>query len=108
MNRRLINNFIGFIGHNKYWIVGIIGVFIVGFFDENSITHRINQEMEIRSLKEQIAVYNERYEKDEALLKELRRNPEAIARIARERYMMRTDDEDIFVLDDDERTSINK
>ena len=36
-------------------------------------------------------------------LKELNTNPDAIAKIARERYFMKADDEDIFVLSDDEQ-----
>jgi cell division protein FtsB len=31
-------------------------------------------------------------------------NPKAIKKIARERYFMKADDEDIFVLSDDEKT----
>jgi cell division protein FtsB len=34
---------------------------------------------------------------------ELNRNPKAMERIARERYFMKHDDEDIFVLSDDDR-----
>jgi len=33
----------------------------------------------------------------------LRRDPKAIEKIARERYFMKTDDEDIYVLSDDEK-----
>ena len=57
--------------------------------------------MQISELKEQISLYNSQYEEDEAQLKELRRNPKAITKIARERYFMKADDEDIFVLSDE-------
>ena len=36
-------------------------------------------------------------------LKDLNTSPDAIAKIARERYFMKADDEDIFVLSDDEQ-----
>ena len=42
---------------------------------------------------------------DSKRLKELNRNPDAIAKIARERYFMKADDEDIFVLSDDKKTN---
>ena len=90
-----------FVSHNKYWIVVIIGVLIVGVVDENSFYRRMKNNMQITELREQINQFNERYEKDEAQLRELRRNPKAITKIARERYFMKAYDEDIFVLSDD-------
>ncbi|MBR1400359.1 MAG: septum formation initiator family protein [Prevotella sp.] len=95
------NPFYSFLSHNKYWIVLIIGGLIVGVLDENSFYQRIKYELQISELKEQISEFNSQYEKDEAQLKELRRNPKAITKIARERYFMKADDEDIFVLSDD-------
>ena len=90
-----------FISHNKYWIVMFVGVLIVGFVDENSFLKRIDYEFQIRDLKSQIEAYNRRYESDSRQLHELNRNPKAIQKIARERYLMKADDEDIFVLSDD-------
>ena len=40
-------------------------------------------------------------------LKELKTDPKAIARVARERYFMKADNEDIFVLSDDEHSTEN-
>ncbi len=92
------NPVFSFLNHNKYWIVVIIGVLIVGVLDENSFYKRLKNNMQIANLKEQISQYDQQYEKDEAQLRELRRNPKAITKIARERYFMKADDEDIFVL----------
>ena len=92
------NPLLTFVSHNKYWIVVIIGVLIVGVLDENSFYRRMKNNMQIAELREQIDQYNKRYEKDEGQLRELRRNPKAITKIARERYFMKADDEDIFVL----------
>ena len=90
-----------FLSHNKYWIVIIIGVLITVVVDENSVMQRLKLDMQISDLKEQIADYNAQYERDQARLKDLRRNPHAITKIARERYFMKADDEDIFVLSDE-------
>ena len=95
------NPLYSFLSHNKYWIVMIVGVLIVGFLDENSFVQRLKYEMQISELQEQIDKYNAQYDRDEAQLMELRRNPKAITKIARERYFMKADDEDIFVLSDD-------
>ncbi len=97
-----------FLSHNKYWIVVFLGVIIVGFLDDNSFLQRMEQEFQIRDLKSQIEEYNNRYETDSRQLRELNRNPKAIEKIARERYFMKADDEDIFVLSDDTRSTVTE
>ena len=90
------------ISHYKYLITIVIGTLTVGVIDENSFRQRIIQGLEIRELKKNIAKYNAMYERDSRQLDMLESNPKAIEKIARERYFMKADDEDIFVLSDDE------
>lgn len=97
-----------FISHNKYWIVIIFGVLIVGFLDENSLMKHVRNRLLVRDLQEQIDAYNMQYERDEQKIKELKRNPKAITKIARENYFMKAEDEDIFVLSDDQKTVTDK
>ncbi len=90
-----------FLSHFKYVIVIVCGVAIVGFLDEDSFMKRFQYEYQIEELKAEIEKYTQRYEADSRRLKELNRNPKSISKIARERYYMKTDDEDIYVLSDD-------
>jgi cell division protein DivIC len=92
-----------FMGHYKYLIVIVIGVVVVGIVDDNSFMKRINYEFQINDLKDQINKYNTQYMNDSRKLWELNRNPKAIEKIAREEYFMKADNEDIFVLSDDEK-----
>ena len=78
-------------------------ILIVVFIDDNSIMRRFQYELQISDLKKQIKEYNERHNTDSERLRQLRRDPKAIEKIARERYFMKTDDEDIYVLSDDEK-----
>lgn len=57
----------------------------------------------IEELSREKDKYNEIFERDQAQIRELNKNPKAMEKIARERYYMKADDEDIFVLSDDER-----
>lgn len=41
------------------------------------------------------------------MLHELRADSSAMARVGRERYFMKTDDEDVFVLSDDDNSDNN-
>ena len=85
----------------KYTVVCLLGVLIVGFLDENSIWSHFKNKQRISDLEEEVAKYNADYERDQAQIRELNRNPKAMEKIARERYFMKADDEDIFVLSDE-------
>ena len=85
----------------KYGLVTVLGIVFVGFLGENSLMSHFRYKQHIGELSEEIQEYNERYQKDMRQIKELNRSPKAIERIARERYFMKADDEDIFVLSDD-------
>ena len=87
----------------KYGLIVIVGITLVGFVGENSLWAHLRNEHYISKLADEIEEYNERYRSDMRQIRALNRNPKAIERIARERYFMKHDDEDIFVLSDDNR-----
>ncbi|MBQ9216248.1 MAG: septum formation initiator family protein [Prevotella sp.] len=88
----------------KYAVVCIAGVIIVVFLDDNSVWSHLKNLQRIDELKAETERYNADFERDQAQIRELNRNPKAIEKIARERYFMKADDEDIFILSDDDRT----
>jgi cell division protein DivIC len=92
-----------FIARFKYQTVILIGIVVVGFLDENSFWNRFKHQREISQLKQEIRKYDDMYRSDTAQLYQLDHNPKAIEKIARERYFMKADDEDIFVLSDDKQ-----
>lgn len=96
-----LNVFWSFLSHYKYLIVVVVGVAIVGVLDENSFLQRIKYEMQISELQDEIDEFTARYETDSRQLRQLKQDPKAIEKIARERYFMKCDDEDIFVLSTD-------
>lgn len=93
-----------YICRRKYLIVTVIGIVFVGFVGENSILKHVQNRMQINDMKDEISTYEAQHEQAENTLKELKHNPKAITKIAHERYFMKTDDEDIFVLSDDNNT----
>lgn len=93
--------FWNFLSRNKYLITSVIGVAVVGFIDENSFMKRIEYELQISQMKDEIMKYEAQNEKSTKALQELQRDPKAIEKIARERYFMKADDEDIYVLSTD-------
>ena len=95
------------VSHYKYAITIVVGILLVGFVDENSFMHRVQLEMQISDLTKEIEQYNAQNEDDVRKLKELQHGAGAFERIARERYFMKADDEDIYVLSDDEKPETN-
>ena len=97
------NGFWTFVSHYKYAIVIIVGTLVVVFFDENSVMKRIQLDLQIDDLEDEISSYKQRNADNVRRLYELKRNPAAIEKIAREQYFMKADNEDIYVLSDDKK-----
>jgi len=94
----------------KYAVVCVVGVLIVGFLDENSMWNHLKNRQRIEDLKDEKARYQAAFQRDQAQIRELDRDPKAMEKIARERYFMKADDEDIFVLrggDDDSQATVD-
>ena len=68
----------------------------------DSVWAHLHHKQTIADLKEEISFYDKAYQRDQRRIRELQTNPKAMEKIARERYFMKTSDEDIFVLSDDE------
>ena len=85
----------------KYVLVTVLAVVLIGFVDENSVWHHMRNTQRISELEGEIEKYDNLNTKHQARIRELDGNPKAIEKIARERYFMKADDEDIFVLSDD-------
>jgi len=88
----------------KYVVVTLIGIILIGFVDENSVWHHMVNKQRISELQEEIDAYTLQNKNDQAQIQKLDSDPKAIKKIARERYFMKADNEDIFVLSDDPQT----
>ena len=89
-----------FICRRKYLITVVTFAVIIGFLDENSLVRRLGYEREISQLKEEIEKYRADYEENTKRLNELNTNPDAIEQIAREKYLMKKPNEDIYVFEE--------
>lgn len=87
----------------KYVVALAIFVVAIGFIGESSIVNRISQWNEISKLKGEISEYDRKFEADKEVLDALKHDHEAVKEVARSRYYMKTDNEDIFIIEDDER-----
>ncbi len=87
---------------NKYVIaVTVIVVFIV-FLDQNSVMRRLKLEREIASLKKEIRHYEHLRDQSSARLESLKAGKAELERVAREEYLMKKENEDIFLIENNE------
>ena len=102
--KNLKNNFIFKIVTNVFVVILIPFIIWMLFFDENSyLTHR-KFNNEINDLESTISFYKDKIEKDRATIKKLQDSLE-LERFAREKYLMKKDNEDIYIIEFD---TINK
>ena len=86
-----------FIGRYKYIITLVVFGVIIVFLDENSILRRMEVANEARNTRNEIEKYRQDFEESTQRLNELDADSNSIERIAREKYLMKKPNEDIYV-----------
>ena len=83
---------------NKYLIVLVLFGVLIVFIDEHNLIRRMQYDRKIRALRKEIRQYEK--ERDHALeqLEDLRTGSEELEKIARERYLMKKENEEIILL----------
>ena len=89
-----------YIRKHKYLITIVSFLVIIVFLDENSLIQRNKHREEINVLTSEIEKYRKQFEEDTQKLKELTNNPEALEKIAREKYLMKKPNEDVFIFEE--------
>lgn len=83
---------------NKY-LLTIIGLTVwVAFFDKNDLKTQFELRKEVRQLEAERNYYAKEISGITADSKELTSNPKTLEKFAREKYYMKRDNEDIFVI----------
>ncbi|HNU48548.1 MAG TPA: septum formation initiator family protein [Bacteroidia bacterium] len=82
---------------NKYAICIIAFVVWLAFFDKNDFYAQYRFRQQLNTLKNDKSYYADELEKSKSDLNELISSPANLEKFAREKYLMKKDDEDIFV-----------
>lgn len=83
---------------NKFVLVTLALLIWVAFFDSNNWIKQARLQSEIDDLKEQKEYYLKEIEKDSIALFDLTNNTETQEKFAREKYLMKKENEDIIVI----------
>ncbi len=87
-----------FIARYKYLVVGAFIILIVGILDENSFLSLCRRSERISQLRAEIESYKAQYAWADRQVLDLENNPDAVEKMAREKYFMKRADEDVFVV----------
>ena len=88
--RRIFSNF--------YLVIGIIFLSWLIFFDSNDLYTQIKQTAKLKALEDQRTFYNEKIEEVKEDRAELLSDDELLEKFARENYLMKKPEEDVYVI----------
>ena len=86
---------------NKYVIVTLLFLGWIAFIDQNSILTHLKLNEEIKEIKKDIEFYKAEIKKDKKTLNNLE-SKNTFERIAREQYLMKRKNEDVFLIKKEE------
>ena len=84
-------------GHKYLWTIGVFAV-IVGFVDKNSFYNYFQLRSENERLDSEIKNYEQKFNHDYKKLHQLKSDPQALIRVAREDHQMKSADEDVYYI----------
>ncbi len=83
---------------NKFVLTGVIFFAWILVFDRNNLIDRHKYNKELKQMELEKEYYLERIAEDSKKLNELKTNDENLEKFAREQYLMKKPDEDIFLI----------
>ena len=84
--------------NNKFVIASIIFLLWILFFDQNNLLNRLSDLRNLRNMKAQKEYYTKKIANDIQRTKELETDDDNLEKFAREQYLMKKPNEDVFVI----------
>ncbi len=83
---------------SKYLIAGIAFIVWMCFFDRNDVTLQWKRISELKKLQKSEKLMSQQISGTKSELELLKSSPATLERYAREKYMMKRDNEDLFII----------
>ena len=84
--------------YNKFFLAAVAFVVWILFFDRNDLFSHRNRKEELNKLQESKLYFTQQIKEDRKFSEELKSNPAAIEKFAREKYGMKRDNEDLYLI----------
>jgi cell division protein FtsB len=86
---------------NKYLLAFLFFAIWIIFFDQNNLIDRVIAVRKYHQMQQDKLYYLDKIKIDNRKLEELRTDRENLEKFAREQYLMKRDNEDIFIIKDE-------
>lgn len=83
---------------NKFTIASLAFIIWMLFFDRNDLTSQMHFSKQRSDLKNEKAFFEKEIERVEKGLEELSSDPQKLQKFAREKYLMKKENEDLFII----------
>jgi cell division protein DivIC len=83
---------------NKFFIATAIFALILLFFDKNDLFTRIDRDRQLKELLQSKQYYTDKIANEQAVLDKMKTNPGTLEKFAREKYLMKRDNEDLYII----------
>jgi cell division protein DivIC len=83
---------------SKYVISLAAFLVVIVFLDKNDLFTQLDRKRELRELQQTKSHYSTQIEAEKKELDQLRNNPATIEKYAREKYLMKRENEDLFLI----------
>jgi cell division protein FtsB len=87
-------------GLNRYQFIIVVALIaMLFFFSDSSLLKRAQYDKQIKDLKKQIEFYRAQIDTNKTKLNELQSNKEDLEKFARENYLMKKENEEVFIIE---------
>jgi cell division protein DivIC len=83
---------------NRFAVTGLCFFIWLLFFDRNDLVSQFKIRNELTKLEEEEKFFKKEIKKDQEKLMELQTNYQTLEKFAREKYLMKRDNEEIFII----------
>ncbi|MDR4988170.1 MAG: septum formation initiator family protein [Bacteroidales bacterium] len=83
---------------NRYFLAFLLVLVWLVFFDTHNFINQWRMRRQMKELQHERDFYRDEIYRDSLAIEELKNNPDALERYAREKYLMKRDNEDVFII----------
>ena len=83
---------------NKYFISTLVFLAFIAFFDDRDLVTNYHHRRQLNELQKSAEYYRQEIEKTKAELNQLKTDAATLEKYAREKYLMKRDNEDVYII----------
>ena len=92
---------------NKFFIAVAVLAFIMLFFDKNDLFTQMDRKRQLHELLQSKEYFTQQIANEQAILDKMTTNPATLEKYGREKYLMKRDNEDLYIIPENSPNSGN-